>query len=168
LIAREAQWHELLALFPSRLPADGSLTLLQPGRLAGLALMLAGTLIRIDCYTRLRRNFTFELAVKSDHKLITDGSYSYVRHPSYTGALLVSLGAFLLNYGRGSFWGEYALPDKSWWVLVGTVDIFLKLVFFVGAVKRCKTEDDVLKAHFEEQWVQWSKKTPYRLLPFVY
>ena len=81
---------------------------------------------------------------------------------------MVSLGALLLNYGRGSFWLEHGLAERSIWVFVGVADVLLKWVFFSGAVKRCKLEDDVLKAHFQEQWIQWSKKTPYRMVPFVY
>ena len=160
--------RNVLTLFPTRVLVDQRLTIYWPERLIGLALMFSGTLIRIDCYRRLQRNFTFQLAVRDDHKLVTDGPYSYVRHPSYLGALMVSLGALLLNYGRGSFWLEHGLAERSIWVLVGVADVLLKWVFFSGAVKRCRLEDDVLKAHFQEQWIQWSKKTPYRMVPFVY
>ena len=138
------------------------------GGIGGLALVLAGTFIRIDCYRRLQRNFTFQLAVREDHKLVTDGPYAYVRHPSYLGALMVSFGALLMNYGRGSFWLEHGFTERSLWALLGVADVVLKYVFFSGAVVRCKLEDDVLKAHFQEQWIKWSKKTPYKMLPFVY
>ncbi|KAI0703753.1 hypothetical protein BC835DRAFT_902279 [Cytidiella melzeri] len=167
-LARGLQWHGLLALYPQRVLSDDRLTLVQPERLIGLLLMLAGTFIRIDCYNRLQKNFTFELAVKEDHKLVTDGSYAYVRHPSYTGALLVSLGALTLNYGRGSFWAEHVLAERGPWMLLGVADVVLKYVFFSGAVARCRLEDDVLKAHFQDQWVRWSQRTKYRMLPFVY
>lgn len=168
VLAHSLHWQNVLAIFPQRVLADERLTLYQPERLIGLALILGGTFIRIDCYRRLQKNFTFQLAVREDHKLITDGPYSYVRHPSYLGALMVSLGALLMNYGRGSFWFEHGFTERSLWVWLGVADVALKYVFYSGAVKRCKLEDDVLKAHFQEQWIKWSKKTPYRMVPFVY
>lgn len=29
--------------------------------------------------------FTFEVMIRKNHKLITDGPYAYLMHPSYTG-----------------------------------------------------------------------------------
>ncbi|KAI0337210.1 hypothetical protein BDW22DRAFT_969825 [Trametopsis cervina] len=168
ILANGLQLTALLSLFPQRVLDDGSLTLWHPERIVGLVLMIAGTSIRIDCYRRLQKNFTFQLALKEDHKLVTDGSYAYVRHPSYTGALLVSIGALMLNYGRGSFWAEHALQNQGLWMWLGLFDIALKYVFFSGAVGRCKVEDDVLKAHFEDEWVRWAQKTKYRMVPFLY
>ncbi|KAM5531771.1 hypothetical protein V8D89_014541 [Ganoderma adspersum] len=47
--------------------------------------------------------FTFEVIIKDDHKLITSGPYSYVRHPSYTGILCLTTGAYLMHFGAGGY-----------------------------------------------------------------
>ena len=40
----------------------------------------------------LGRLFTVNVAIAADHTLIDSGPYRTIRHPSYTGALLVCLG----------------------------------------------------------------------------
>ncbi|GAW00659.1 ICMT-domain-containing protein [Lentinula edodes] len=42
----------------------------------------------IHCYRTLGQLFVFELRIQKDHRLITEGPYAYVRHPSYTGLIL--------------------------------------------------------------------------------
>jgi len=37
-----------------------------------------------------------EIEVREKHELVTRGPYSHIRHPTYTGTLLVDLGATLL------------------------------------------------------------------------
>ncbi|KAF9238462.1 hypothetical protein BU15DRAFT_62440 [Melanogaster broomeanus] len=54
---------------------------LNPAFLAGSILNIAGGLLRIHCYRVLGRMFTFELSIRKDHKLVTSGPYSVVRHP---------------------------------------------------------------------------------------
>ncbi|KAJ8509106.1 hypothetical protein ONZ45_g8690 [Pleurotus djamor] len=53
--------------------------------LSGVSLLAA--LYRRHCFAVLGRHFTFDLAIRKNHKLITSGPYSIVRHPSYTCAL---------------------------------------------------------------------------------
>ncbi len=38
-----------------------------------------------------------DIARARDHELITTGPYAFVRHPTYTGVLLLSLGTALLS-----------------------------------------------------------------------
>ena len=60
--------------------------------LTGLALVAAGTLLRLTCYRCLGPLFTFDLTLFPKHTLITSGPYSIVRHPADLGSLLVFLG----------------------------------------------------------------------------
>jgi protein-S-isoprenylcysteine O-methyltransferase Ste14 len=43
----------------------------------------------------LGRYFTYTVQTSSDQPVITNGPYRFVRHPSYTGVLLMVLGAGL-------------------------------------------------------------------------
>jgi len=72
------------------------------GRLpvAGIILIIGGLLIRWLAIFSLRRQFTVDVAISPDHRLITAGIYHYLRHPAYAGSLLSFLGLGLLfsNY----------------------------------------------------------------------
>jgi protein-S-isoprenylcysteine O-methyltransferase Ste14 len=59
---------------------------------AGLAFLVAGTAVRVWAVLTLGRFFNREVMVRDDHRVITDGPYRWVRHPSYSGALLAFFG----------------------------------------------------------------------------
>ncbi|RPD79500.1 hypothetical protein L226DRAFT_251385 [Lentinus tigrinus ALCF2SS1-7] len=61
--------------------------------LLGAALAIAGGWLRVACFRALGSLFTFELTIHPTHKLITDGPYAHVRHPSYTGVYATLLGS---------------------------------------------------------------------------
>jgi protein-S-isoprenylcysteine O-methyltransferase len=61
-------------------------------RTVGALLFVAGMLVRAYAIFYLGRFFTVDVALAADHRLIDTGPYRYVRHPSYTGALLEFLG----------------------------------------------------------------------------
>jgi protein-S-isoprenylcysteine O-methyltransferase Ste14 len=60
---------------------------------AGVALMWLGIVLRQWAVHTLGRFFTFQLTVRSDQHVVVTGPYRWVRHPSYSGLLLTSLGA---------------------------------------------------------------------------
>ena len=74
-----------------------------PERISGLAMIAAGTMVRLHCYRHMKRNFTLELVLRDDHTLVTTGPYAYVRHPANTGGTLVFVSCMLFNLGRGSW-----------------------------------------------------------------
>ncbi len=59
---------------------------------AGAAIALAGFALRYWSIQVLGRFFTAEVRVAGDHEVVTSGPYRVLRHPSYTGAMLVALG----------------------------------------------------------------------------
>ena len=72
----------------------GSADRIQPTSLffVGAFMVTLGGYIRYSCFQALGRLFTFEMSIRDKHELITNGPYSVVRHPSYTGALLTLIG----------------------------------------------------------------------------
>jgi protein-S-isoprenylcysteine O-methyltransferase Ste14 len=62
----------------------------------GTALVLAGWGVRIWAQRALGKFFTGEVAVQRDHRVIVDGPYRWVRHPSYTGGVLAAIGFGLM------------------------------------------------------------------------
>jgi len=63
-----------------------------------------GGLIRLECYRQLGTMFTFEMSIRKDHMLVTSGPYGIVRHPGYTGILLVISGMLLLHASEVSLY----------------------------------------------------------------
>jgi protein-S-isoprenylcysteine O-methyltransferase Ste14 len=115
------------------------------------------------------RMFTFELTIRKEHKLITSGPYSIVRHPGYTALFMIMCGYSICLMGDGSW-----LRECSGLALDGTVTRVLislwalNLAFVIAAlISRTKVEDEMLKKEFRE-WDEWARQVPYRLLPFVY
>jgi protein-S-isoprenylcysteine O-methyltransferase Ste14 len=62
----------------------------------GIGLMLAGIAFRYYAIATLGRFFTFNVAVHTGQTVIQSGPYRYIRHPSYTGALLTLIGVGLV------------------------------------------------------------------------
>ena len=61
-------------------------------RWLGFTLFAAGVLLRLAAMLALGRRFVSVIAVQADHTLYTGGLYSFIRHPSYLGILLMDLG----------------------------------------------------------------------------
>jgi len=65
-----------------------------------LGLMVGGLALRWTAILTLGKYFTVDVAVHSDHSVVESGLYRFMRHPSYTGFLIVFLGfgVFLGNW----------------------------------------------------------------------
>jgi protein-S-isoprenylcysteine O-methyltransferase Ste14 len=63
----------------------------------GMAMFLAGFGMRRWSEMTLGRYFTFSVMTSADQPVITSGPYRFVRHPGYTGVILVVIGAGLVN-----------------------------------------------------------------------
>ena len=72
----------------------------------GIILFLVGFFLRVHCVHKLGNNFTFKLLIPSE--IVTDGIYKHVRHPSYTGSLIMILGWSLINPVLGIMQLSYA------------------------------------------------------------
>ncbi|HVI57751.1 MAG TPA: isoprenylcysteine carboxylmethyltransferase family protein [Luteimonas sp.] len=90
---------------------------------AGLALAILGASLAIFSRALLGRNWSATVQLKKDHELITSGPYRLIRHPIYTGLLVLFLGnAIMVGDWRGllavaivfaSFWRKLRL-EESW------------------------------------------------------
>ncbi|KAI0632236.1 hypothetical protein C8Q77DRAFT_1158894 [Trametes polyzona] len=135
----------------------------------GWMLIIAGGLVRLACYRTLGKHFTFEVTIQDDHRLVTTGPYSIVRHPSYTAMAMVVLGTIVASFGPGSWLSEcgiLAAPVGKLFALVWVVDML-----YVPAVMvflRVAKEDGLLRKEFGGAWDEWARRTPYALLPGIY
>jgi protein-S-isoprenylcysteine O-methyltransferase Ste14 len=61
----------------------------------GLIIFFIGVYLRHLSIKHLGKYFVTKVQVTDDHKLVTNGIYSSLRHPSYTGLILGFLGIIL-------------------------------------------------------------------------
>ncbi|KAH8100894.1 hypothetical protein BXZ70DRAFT_1007826 [Cristinia sonorae] len=139
-----------------------------PTLLLGSFMCFFGCTLRYICYNTLGRQFTFELSLKKDHKLITHGPYSIVRHPSYIGSVIYFSGILIADFGAGSWFSVAGMWSTTFGRVLGTVWVCTVTFLLTSLVSRVPKEDKVLREEFGMQWVEWANKTPYRLIPGVY
>lgn len=61
----------------------------------GVLTLLSGGLLRRHCFRVLGTFFTGAVTIQPGHRVIESGAYRWVRHPSYSAALLIVLGIAL-------------------------------------------------------------------------
>jgi protein-S-isoprenylcysteine O-methyltransferase Ste14 len=114
--------------------------------LLAMALSLAGLCTCVWARVVLGRNWSSRVEVKVDHELVQAGPYRYVRHPIYTGMILM----FSANV-----------------ILVGRVGAILALFLFVyGFVLKLRREERTMTKQFPSSYPEYVKRTKL-LVPFV-
>jgi protein-S-isoprenylcysteine O-methyltransferase len=116
--------------------------------LFGICVLVLGLVLRVYSILYLGRFFTINVAIAADHRLIDSGPYRFVRHPSYTGALMLFLG---LGLGIGN-WLSVALI---------IIPVFLALRW------RMQIEEAALSEALGETYRRYMQRTK-RLLPMIY
>ncbi|KAH7886705.1 hypothetical protein F5I97DRAFT_1038439 [Phlebopus sp. FC_14] len=155
-------------LFPASVPLRRPPPTLPVLYVVGSLLITAAGILRKLCYRTLGRFFTFELSIQREHKLLTKGPYSFVRHPSYTGTLLLTIGVFLMQ-GNPDSWlrtsGILAFtPLKILLLFWGSVAV----VMTAGLFARAAHEDRLMRDQFGEEWNRWARVVRYRIVPGIY
>lgn len=116
--------------------------------ITGLILFVLGLIIRWIAIIHLGRFFTVNVAIAEDHQLIATGPYRYVRHPSYTGTLLIFLGFGLCMLNIFSL-AAVVLPIAA------------------AFLWRMHVEEEALRAAFQSKYEAYANRT-HRLIPGVY
>ena len=113
----------------------------------GILITIGGLFIAILARRTLADNWSSDVELKKDHKLITKGVYEFVRHPIYTGITFMGIGSIIV--------------DQS----------ILVTLFYLGMVAfllfKMKKEEKLLLKHFPKEYPAYMKKTK-ALIPFIY
>ena len=95
----------------------------------------------------LGRLYSGDVTLQKDHHLVTNGPYRWVRHPRYTGGILLGFGL--------------SLTFNVWIGLVASVA-------FIGIILlRIRDEEAMMREEFGREWEEYCKHTR-RLVPFIY
>ena len=94
----------------------------------GLSLCVLGAAIACAARYTLGRNWSGTVQLKEDHELIERGLYRYVRHPIYTGFLLLFLGnAIMVGDWRGLL--AVAIIFVAFWYKLKLEELWLTQLF---------------------------------------
>ncbi len=113
----------------------------------GIILMLAGIVFRQWSIFVLGRFFSPAVRIQREHTVVDTGPYRYVRHPSYTGALMIFIGL--------------GLALQSWGAVV-----VLMLLFAIAYGYRMYIEEQILISQLGDAYVEYKQRTK-RLIPYV-
>ena len=113
----------------------------------GINLMIAGIVLRQWSIAVLGRYFSPTIGIQEGQAVVDRGPYRLVRHPSYTGLLIIYIGlGFVI---------------QSW----GTVLVLI--AYFAAAFGyRIHVEEAVLTSKLGDEYVAYAKRTK-RLIPYV-
>jgi protein-S-isoprenylcysteine O-methyltransferase Ste14 len=116
-------------------------------RWLGVVLFAAGGALRLWPVFVLGRRFSGLVAIQPGHTLVTNGIYGVIRHPSYLGLLVNSLG--------------WALAFRS------GVGLLLTALMIPPLVARIRAEERLLQTQFGEEYEVYRTRTS-RLIPGLY
>jgi protein-S-isoprenylcysteine O-methyltransferase Ste14 len=116
-------------------------------RWLGIGLAAAGGGLRLWPVFVLGNRFSGLVAIQPDHRLVTTGVYSIIRHPSYLGLLTNALG--------------WALAFRS------GVGLILVALLIPPLIARINSEESLLSSQFGDEYESYRARTS-RLIPGIY
>jgi protein-S-isoprenylcysteine O-methyltransferase Ste14 len=116
-------------------------------RWLGVVLFTAGSALRLWPVFVLGHRFSGLVAIQPGHTLVTSGVYGLIRHPSYLGLLVGSLG-----------WG---LAFRS------GVGVLLAALLIPPLLARIRAEETLLRTQFGAEYDAYCTRTS-RLIPWIY
>jgi protein-S-isoprenylcysteine O-methyltransferase Ste14 len=116
-------------------------------RLIGLILSFTGFSFMNWSVMVLGKQFSVDVTIQEDHKLITKGPYKYIRHPRYLGIIVYFAGVSL--------------------VFLSQVSMILLVVLLFVLLWRIRDEEDLMRKEFKKDWEDYRQRT-FALIPFIY
>jgi protein-S-isoprenylcysteine O-methyltransferase Ste14 len=113
----------------------------------GTTMLIAGAVLRRHCFNALGKSFTGTVIVSKDQRIVQDGAYRLVRHPSYTAAFLMFVG---IGLALGS------------WISVAILFLVHCYLYRV----RVSVEERALLETLGEPYREYMSRTK-RFIPFV-
>lgn len=112
----------------------------------GIVVGVVGAVVALGASRRLGPALTASPEPRSGGQLVTGGLYGWVRHPIYTGVILVMVGA---SIGTGSVWA-----------------VLISLVLMPFFVYKSGYEEGMLRARYPS-YGAYADRVRWRLIPFV-
>ena len=114
----------------------------------GIAVWLGGIFLRLYSIRILGRFFTFDVAIANGHRIVEQGPYRWLRHPSYLGSLLAMIG--------------FGMTLTNWLAMLLPVCCLATAYAY-----RIPIEEQALMRGLGSDYSNYMRRTR-RLIPFVY
>ncbi len=114
----------------------------------GFALLLSGAFLRVWSIVVLGRSFRTTVEVSHDQRVVERGPYKIIRHPSYSGLLLMCCG--------------YGVADQNWLSLAIAVGLPLAALLY-----RIRVEEAALVSGIGREYQEYQRRTK-RLIPGIW
>ncbi len=112
----------------------------------GDILAICGLAVALWARKTLGGNWSGRVVFKENHELVTSGPYQYVRHPIYSGILLMLVGTVL------------ASASGLW--------LFVCAVAFVALWLKSRDEEKLMSRHFPKEYPEYRSRTK-ALIPYI-
>ena len=167
---------------PSFCPAGTTESIVYPNRYLPFSTVIPlffvsfGALIRESCHRYMGKQFTWDTSILKDHKLITTGPYSFVRHPGYTGWVIACVGYTWYLFSPGTFGKECLLgsgfpPSITVKSAAGVAWAACWLITYTDSsvflIRRSFAEDAMMRKEFGKEWEEWARTVPWNVLPMI-
>jgi protein-S-isoprenylcysteine O-methyltransferase Ste14 len=123
----------------------------RPGAVAfalGMAVLLSGIGLRAWSFRTLGQYFTFTVKVSPDQTVVSNGPYQLLRHPSYSGLMLITIGL--------------GLASANWLALAVTTVMWLAMILW-----RIRIEENALLNTLGDSYRTYAAEHK-RLVPLVW
>ena len=115
-------------------------------QITGLLTAIFGYIVCILARQYLSENWSGKVMIQKEHTLIERGPYKIIRHPIYSGILVMMLGSS---------------------IIIGNLFGFIWTAFcFIGLHRKSKQEEKLLENEFGEMYEEYKKKTKM-IVPYV-
>jgi protein-S-isoprenylcysteine O-methyltransferase Ste14 len=115
-------------------------------RLLGLVAYIAFSWFQIWAYKTLGENYSQDILILKDHKLVTSGPFKFIRHPQYLSQILLDIGAGVAT--------------------LSYIVIIIALIEIPFLIMRAMLEEKILAKHFKENFSEYKSKSSF-MLPFL-
>ena len=115
---------------------------------AALSIAIAGLAFRAWAVYKLGRFFTWHVTIQEGQQVVTGGPFRFVRHPSYTGALLLYPASLIMIH--------------AWYAAIAAV-----VLMIVAFKRRIVTEEKLLTERLGQPYIDYSKSVKM-LIPYIW
>jgi protein-S-isoprenylcysteine O-methyltransferase Ste14 len=144
LLGVSFRWHHTPSIAADPTPPIAADPLVA---LIACVLCVAGLVVCFWARYALGRNWSGNVTLKAGHELVENGPYRFIRHPIYTGLLLMILATALLR---------------------GTPAAFLAVVvFFAAHVWKLRQEEALMRRNFPNSYPEYCTRTK-ALIPGIF
>ena len=115
-------------------------------RIIGLIVFIVFSWIQVLSIKTLGENYSQEIVILKNHKLVTNGIFRIIRHPQYLSQVLMDLGAAV--------------------ALLSYVVFPLAIIEIPFLIMRASLEEKMLEKYFKDDFKSYKKKSGF-FIPFI-